>query len=151
MTSFLALVSLTILFGAMAITSNAEKNAMDQRYTETLRVDMNHFEQFHNLEWQRTRPDLRVYIPKNEKGPDAENQHFLVTPTNAGAWIAVWTMATHENHKDQCVVVSRSIDKGKTWTEPVKLDGQEGDNGKRASWGFPFVVPKTNRIYVFYN
>jgi len=106
---------------------------------------------FHDLEWQRTRPDLCVYIPQAEFGPDAENQHFLVVPTESGAWLAVWTMATQENHPDQRVVVARSIDKGHTWTRSVVLDGQVAGNGQRASWGFPFAVPGSRRVYVFYN
>jgi len=105
----------------------------------------------HDLEWRRTCPDLKVYIPSAELGDDAENQHFLVLPTKRGAWLAVWTMATRENHMDQRVVVSRSIDKGATWTRPVVIDGQADNNGQRASWGFPFVVPEMGRIYVFYN
>ena len=64
---------------------------------------------FHNLEWQRTHPDLRVYLPESELGADAENQHFLVVPTLSGAWLAVWTMATYEGHADQRVVIARSI------------------------------------------
>lgn len=105
----------------------------------------------HALEWQRTRPDLRVYIPECEEGPDAANQHFVVTPTTTGAWLAVWTSSTYENHPDQRVVVSRSIDKGHTWTRPAVLDGQRDGDGRRASWGFPVVVSDSGRIYVFYN
>lgn len=114
-------------------------------------LDTEAVQTMHDLEWQRTWPDLRVYIPRDELGSDAENQHFLVVRTNSGAYLAVWTMATRENAPDQRVVVSRSIDNGLTWTEPVTIDGQTDGDGRRASWGFPFVVPGTGRVYVFYN
>jgi len=102
-------------------------------------------------EWQRTHPDLAVYLPQADQGPDAENQHFLVTATPRGTWIAVWTQASVENDPDQGVVVSRSTDRGHTWSPPYRLGGQVDGNGQRASWGFPFVVAETGRIYCFYN
>jgi hypothetical protein len=102
-------------------------------------------------EWQRTRPELVIYLPRAATGPDAENQHFLAMSTPRGTWIATWTQASVENHPDQCVVVSRSTDRGRTWSAPVRLDGQRNGDGRRASWGWPFVVPETGRVYVFYN
>lgn len=101
----------------------------------------------------RTKPDIIVYIPKGKRTPDAENQHFLVVPTPNRTFLAFWTQASVENHPDQRVVVSRGVfeDGRWVWSKPTVIDGQENGNGYRASWGFPFVVPHTGRVYIFYN
>ena len=97
-------------------------------------------------------PDFIVFLPPHKTGPEAENQHFLVVPTPKGSFLAFWTQATFENHPDQRIVMSRSFDGGLSWSDPVVLAGDpEGRPGNRASWGFPFVVPGTGRIYIFWN
>jgi len=128
-------------------------------------------------EWKRTEPDIVVYLPQQENGFDSVNQHFLVTTTPSGAWIAIWTQGADEGEPNQSVVCSRSTDGGATWTEPVLIDGPPaaGDRSFRApdrrtgvwkaadtspeedarhagiaSWGFPLVVPQLGRIYCFY-
>lgn len=88
------------------------------------------------------------------KADDAENQHLLVTPTRKGTFLAVWTQAAVENAPNQGIVVAMSLDEGITWSESVRIAGR--NNGpdyatkqdNQASWGFPFVVPATGRIYV---
>jgi hypothetical protein len=74
-------------------------------------------------EWARSRPDLVVYIPRGAKGHDAENQHFNVVAMPSGTFLAFWTQASVENAPDQRVVASRSTDRGRTWSEPVEIDG----------------------------
>lgn len=99
-----------------------------------------------------SKPDIIVFVPPHKTGPEAENQHFLVVPTPSGSFLAFWTQATRENHPDQRVVVSRSVDGGLSWSDPVVLAGDpQGKTGARASWGFPFVVPHTGRVYIFWN
>jgi hypothetical protein len=104
-------------------------------------------------EIKRTKPDIVVYKPKGEF-LQGENQHFLVVTTPKKRLLAFWTQSTRENHPDQKVVVSRSDDQGKTWTEPASIDGA-GPNDPAgtglASWGFPIVAPKTGRVWFFYN
>jgi len=108
-------------------------------------------------EWQHTSPDLVVFIPPAETGPQAENQHFLVFPLKNGDFFAVWTSAFRESHPNQHIVFSKSHDRGVTWTKPVTIAGPAvvEKNGEKtyeglASWGFPIYVPDKNRIYVFY-
>lgn len=99
-----------------------------------------------------SKPDLQVYIPGRDHGAGQTNQHFLVVPTVKGNFLAFWTTATRENDPDQRVVMSRSDDRGKTWTSPRCLAGAEtGASARMASWGFPFVVPGTGRVYLFWN
>ncbi|MCC6442692.1 MAG: exo-alpha-sialidase [Armatimonadetes bacterium] len=95
--------------------------------------------------------DLTVFRPASDTGPDAENQHFLVAATPKGSFLAFWTQASVENAPDQRVVMSRSLDRGQTWTPPAVLAGDREGKGHRAQWAFPFVVPYTGRVYVFYN
>lgn len=128
-------------------------------------------------EWKRTSPDLAVYLPKEENGFDSVNQHFLVTRTAGGAWLAIWTRGADEGEPNQCVVSSRSTNRGRTWSKPVIVDGSESaanaavrapdrrtgtwatapvdtDQDRRhagiASWGFPIAAPALGRIYCFY-
>lgn len=60
----------------------------------------------------RKQADFIVYIPTAAKADDAESQHFLVTPTVKGTFLAVWTQAAVGNAPNQGVVVSRSLGKG---------------------------------------
>ena len=43
----------------------------------------------YTTEWQTTRPDLVVFIPDAELGPEAENQHFIVIPLKNGDFFAI--------------------------------------------------------------
>jgi hypothetical protein len=108
-------------------------------------------------EWERTEPDLHVFIPDSFEGPDAANQHFNVIQTPAGTLLGFWTQSTFENADDQRVVCSRSTDHGHTWSQPQTIDGpQPGDPARTglASWEFPVVAPLPGggfRVYCFYN
>ncbi len=97
-------------------------------------------------------PDFVTYIPHRLDGSDGTNQHFLVTPTPAGSFLAFWTQATHENDPNQRVVMSRSTDRGRSWSDPAMVAGDPtGKTGRIASWQFPVISPATQRIYLFYN
>ncbi len=129
-------------------------------------------------EWRRTEPDLVVYLPEEENGFDSTNQHFLVTRSPDNTWLAFWTRGADEGQTNQSVVVSRSSDRGATWSDPTVVAGpstvqdrnarapaqRDGEwrtaavtterNSKYAgiaSWGFPILAPDLKRIYFFYN
>ncbi len=110
-------------------------------------------------EWLRTKPDLVVYVPDNPESPDNTNQHFNVVATPEGDFLATWTTATMESCPDQRVVLSRSTDRGRTWSEPEVLDGPEPEDPPGtglASWQFLIVAPEIapagkTRIWCFYN
>jgi len=112
----------------------------------------------YTTEWRHTSPDLVVFLPPAETGPQAENQHFIVFPLSNGDFFAVWTTAYRESHPNQHIVFSKSADRGVTWTEPATIAGPEviEKDGEKtyeglASWGFPIYVADRNRVYVFYN
>jgi hypothetical protein len=75
-----------------------------------------------------------------------------VVPTHSGSFLAIWTQASQENEPDQRIVMSRSANRGRSWTAPVTLAGDPTGKTKRlASWAYPFVVPATGRVYLFWN
>ncbi len=103
-------------------------------------------------EWERTNPDLLVYIPEKPGGLDHANQHFNVVATPGGAFLATWTTATRESNPDQRVVFSRSVDRGHTWTAPQVIDGPTPNDPPGtglASW--QFLIVSSRRIWCFYN
>ena len=63
-------------------------------------------------EWKRTAPDIVVYLPEEENGFDATNQHFLVKKSPSGTWLAFWTRGADEGEPNQSVAMSRSTNQG---------------------------------------
>ncbi|MCA9437483.1 MAG: exo-alpha-sialidase, partial [Candidatus Omnitrophica bacterium] len=71
-----------------------------------------------------------------------------VVKTDDGAWLCVVTTGSgHEGQSGQHVVSMRSVDLGKTWSEPVAI---EPATGPEASYAVLLKAP-SGRIYVFYN
>ena len=103
-----------------------------------------------NHEWKRTKPDSAIYLPNDAGRSDRCNQQVVGVVTKKGTYLAVWTMASTEASKDQRVVASRSTDQGVTWSVPGVIDGDSKTNPGSASYGVPFVIPATGRIYIFY-
>ncbi len=100
-------------------------------------------------EWKRSNPDFIVYLPKDAIGPDSDNVHFLVILTPGRDLLGFWTQATYEVADNSCVVCSRSIDGGTTWSKPAEIDGPNEERYHTAYYAFP-IVSKSGRIYCFY-
>ena len=73
--------------------------------------------------------------------------HITIAPS--GTWLCTWTQATEEDTADQSVVVARSLDQGRTWGEPIVVEGPK-EGPRVASWILPFAVPHTGRVYAFF-
>ena len=99
-------------------------------------------------EWQRTNPDVVVYLPKGKE--DGDNEHFLVFEApHSDELLALWTQSSVEGKGDNRAVIARSMD-GKHWTAPVIIVGKSSTRSEgQASWAFP-IVSKKGRIYCFY-
>ncbi len=102
-----------------------------------------------------TNPEYVVFVPKVDVDVvgDTYNDHFLVfDKPGETTQFALWTQATLEGDLDHHIVFSKSMDKGKTWSEPIILAGTPNVKSLKpiASWGFPLVT-KSGRIYVIYN
>lgn len=106
-------------------------------------------------EARRTEPDFVVYVPRREEpcvAPvDRHNVHVIVTPTREGVFLATWTQADDLHGPNQRVVLARSHDRGRTWTEPSVIDGPEPGTENIASWSSLVVVPHTGRVYCIYH
>lgn len=93
-------------------------------------------------------------VKRRGEGIEATNQQAYIAILSSGTWFVCWTQASLESSADQRQVCSRSDDGGRTWSEPVVIEESVGDGapgyGWFASWGMPFAVPHTDRIYVFY-
>jgi hypothetical protein len=102
-------------------------------------------------EVNRTQPDYIVYQPRSLDGPDQNtgNEHFLVLLHPAGELLAFWTQGTHEGKPDQRIVIARSRDGGRTWSQPSRVAGPDAQR-HMARFGYP-LVSKSGRIYVLYN
>jgi len=77
---------------------------------------------------------------------DYANQPYLVV-LDDGIWVCTLrTGLGHEGEKGQHIIASRSMDKGKTWSEPVAI---APPTGPEASWTVPLLTDY-GRIYGFY-
>jgi len=101
-------------------------------------------------DWQRSNPDIVVYLPKGGDLNDTDNEHFLVFEApKSDELFAMWTQSSCEGRGDNHLVLARSSD-GESWSEPMLLVGtRPGGNELQASWGFP-IVSSQGRIYGFY-
>ena len=75
------------------------------------------------------------------------DQPYVVVLEN-GKWLCVFTTNEgHEGSGGQHIVSCLSDDRGKTWTEPVRIE----EPGKEsASWAMPYLTDY-GRVYVFYD
>lgn len=75
------------------------------------------------------------------------DQPYIVK-TDDGAWLCILTTGSgKEGDSGQVIATTRSVDKGKTWSDLVLL---EPPDGPEASYAVPLKVP-SGRIYAFYN
>lgn len=99
-------------------------------------------------------PNYVVFIPKQRREivGDRYNDHFQVFDKPDSTLFAAWTQATREGDVDQHICFSKSVDKGKTWTEPIILAGSPNFVNPQpiASWQQP-MVSESGRIYVLWN
>lgn len=105
------------------------------------------------IEFQRTNPDFRIFIPDSMDRATAAtgNEHILVEKLANGHLFAVWTQSSFEGATDQHVVFSRSLDGGESWAPPVTVAGVDEETGSSmASWGFP-LISASGRIYVIFS
>jgi len=106
----------------------------------------------------RSNPDFIVFLPNPNDPSEHENQHFNVVVTPEGTFLAFWTQGSRESDPDQRTVMSRSTDRGRTWSPYVVIDGPTPDDDPGvglASWEFPIIAPGVlpdggTRIWCFY-
>jgi hypothetical protein len=67
-----------------------------------------------------------------------------------GTWLSTWGQGYSEGHPQERIVFSLSSDTGRTWTPPAPVVESRPEKEERAAYGIPFVVPETDRVYVFF-
>lgn len=109
-----------------------------------------------------TDPDYVVYVPKQAKDKqlwdptmrgDSYNDHIQVLyDETRKLHYCFWTQSSSEGTGDQHIVLSRSLDDGTTWSEPVILQGSEKACNPRpiASWQQP-MLSRSGRLYMLWN
>ncbi len=102
----------------------------------------------YTTDWQRTRPDHVVYLPKTAGGPDEFADHVHVFDTPGGDMMCIWTQGQFESAANCHTVYSRSLDGGRSWAAPKPLAQVESPNLCRGL-GFP-LISRSGRLYCLY-
>jgi len=76
-----------------------------------------------------------------------KNESSCVVMLHDGTWLTTWSQGSSEGAVDERIVCSVSRDVGRTWSEPRPITASTP--AVRRSYGCPFVVPSTGRIYLF--
>jgi len=76
-----------------------------------------------------------------------KNESSCVVILLDGTWFVTWSQGSSEGAIDEQIVGALSRDVGKTWSAPRRIVGSTPDY--RRSYGCPFVVPATGRVYLF--
>lgn len=76
-----------------------------------------------------------------------KNESSCVVILADGTWLATWSQGSSEGAVDEQIVGAFSRDVGRTWSDPRRIIGSTPDY--RRSYGCPFVVPATGRVYLF--
>jgi hypothetical protein len=101
-------------------------------------------------EWQRTKPDVTVFLPKDGDAHDGDNEMFLVFKAPKGReLLGMWTQSSVEGRGDNRIMLARSRD-GVKWSQPIRIVGTPpGTKEPQASWGVP-LLSRTGRMYCVY-
>jgi len=89
------------------------------------------------------RPDLL-----SELARICKNESNCTVFLDDGTWFTTWSQGSYEHAPDEGIVAATSADLGRTWTAPQRITGSTIE--ERIAYGVPFVVPATQRIYLFY-
>jgi hypothetical protein len=76
-----------------------------------------------------------------------KNESSCIVILQNGTWLATWSQGSSEGAVDEQIVGAFSSDIGKTWSNPRFIIGSTPDF--RRSYGCPFVVQGTGRVYLF--
>ncbi len=61
-------------------------------------------------DWQRSDPDIVVYVPRGEVYHDTDNEHFLVFESPSGdELLSIWTQSSCEGRGDNRAILTQSI------------------------------------------
>ncbi|MEZ5278078.1 MAG: sialidase family protein [Opitutaceae bacterium] len=99
------------------------------------------------------RADIFRHPPVSGSNPPPElaavrkNESSCVVILADGSWFVTWSQGSFEGSQDEKIVGAVSRDLGLTWSAPLKITGSTREY--RRSYGCPFVVPGSGRVYLF--
>ncbi len=76
-----------------------------------------------------------------------KNESSCLVVLKDGNWLVSWSQGSFEGAHDEQIVGSRSSDYGLTWSSPFRIAASTP--AYRRSYGCPFVVPGSGRVYLF--
>lgn len=79
-----------------------------------------------------------------------KNESNVTVFLSDGTWLTTWGQGHYEGHPIQQIVCATSTDMGKTWSPPAMVQQSCPERNENVAYGAPFVVPGSNRIYVFF-
>lgn len=97
--------------------------------------------------------DIYRHPPMSGLGLPAElasirkNESSCLVLLRDGTWFVTWSQGSSEGALDEKIVCATSRDLGRTWSEPRIIVTSTAE--WRRSYGCPFVVPGSGRIYLF--
>ena len=91
------------------------------------------------------RPDLAPEIAEVCK-----NESNCTVQFADGMWLTTWSQGSAECAPDEYIVFATSRDQGRTWSAPQRVIGWRTEFQERVAYGIPFLVPNTERLYIFF-
>lgn len=99
------------------------------------------------------RADIYRHPPMSGPNPPPElaavrkNESSCVVLLTDGTWLVTWSQGSFEGAHDEQIVCALSRDRGRTWSDPRPVVASTPEF--RRSYGCPFVVPDSGRVYLF--
>lgn len=78
-----------------------------------------------------------------------KNESSCLVFLRDGTWFVTWSQGSSEGALDEKIVCATSRDLGRTWSEPRLIVASTAE--WRRSYGCPFVVPASGRIWLFFH
>jgi hypothetical protein len=91
------------------------------------------------------RPDL-----PREVAEVCKNESNCTVCFADGMWLTTWSQGSAEGTPDEFIVFATSRDQGRTWSAPQRIIGWRPELQERIAYGIPFLVPETERLYLFF-
>ena len=85
--------------------------------------------------------------PPPELAALRKNESSCLAVMADGTWLCTWSQGSFEGAHDERIVGALSRDLGRTWSDPQPIVSSTPEY--RRSYGCPFVVPATGRVYLF--
>jgi hypothetical protein len=83
-------------------------------------------------------------------GQENKNESNCTVFLKNGAWFTLWSQGSEERNPDERMVGALSDDEGRSWSKPLVIMEPDYENELTFSYGIPFVVPDSGRVYIFF-